>query len=89
MQEEFISLKDAEGNRFLVNKKSIKTVIEYVGTNDYPEGNQVPQYVVVDFFGDEAIKVEDAYEDIAYQLSTSLQEDLCLTKSINRLNANH
>ena len=72
MQEEFISLKDAEGNRFLVNKKSIKTVIEYVGTNDCPEGNQVPQYVVVDFFADEAIKVEDTYEDVAYRLSTSL-----------------
>ena len=72
MQEEFISLKDAEGNRFLVNKKSIKTVIEYVGKNDYPEGNQVPQYVVVDFFDEEAIKVGDTYEDIAYKLSTSL-----------------
>lgn len=76
MQEEFISLKDAEGNRFLVNKKSIKTVIEYVGTDDYPEGNQKdaisPQYVVVDFFDEEAIKVEDSYEDIAYRLSTSL-----------------
>ena len=72
MQEEFISLKDVEGNRFLVNKKSIKTVIEYVGTDDYPDGNQVPHYVVVDFFGDEAIKVEDTYEDIAYRLSTSL-----------------
>ena len=72
MQEEFISLKDVEGNRFLVNKKSIKTVIEYVGTDDYTEGNQVPHYVVVDFFGDEAIKVEDTYEDIAYRLSTSL-----------------
>ena len=72
MQEEFISLKDAKGIRFLVNKKSIKTVVEYVGTDDYPEGNQVPQYVVVDFFDEEAIKVEDAYEDIAYKLSTSL-----------------
>lgn len=76
MQEEFISLKDAEGNRFLVNKKSIKTVIEYVGTDDYPEGNQdeiqLPQYVIVDFFDDEAIKVEDSFEDIAHRLSTSL-----------------
>lgn len=71
-ENNFISLKDAEGNRFLVNKKSIKTVIEYVGTDDYPEGNQVPQYVVVDFFDEEAIKVEDSYEDIAYKLSTSL-----------------
>ena len=72
MQEEFISLKDAKGIRFLVNKKSIKTVVEYVGTDDYPEGNQVPQYVVVDFFDERAIKVEDTYEDIAYRLSTSL-----------------
>ena len=76
MQEEFISLKDAEGNRFLVNKKSIKTVIEYVSTDDYPEGNQEdtisPQYVVVDFFDEEAIKVADSFEDIAYRLSTSL-----------------
>ena len=72
MQEEFISLKDAEGNRFLVNKKSIKTVIEYVGKNDYPEGNQVPQYVIVDFFDDEAIKVADSFEDVAHRLSTSL-----------------
>lgn len=72
MQEEFISLKDLEGNRFLVNKKSIKTVIEYVDTDHYPEDNQDQQYVVVDFFGDEAIKVENAYEDIAYKLSTSL-----------------
>lgn len=68
MQEEFISLKDAEGNRFLVNKKSIKTVIEYANTED----TQVPQYVIVDFFDEEAIKVEDTYEDIAYRLSTSL-----------------
>ena len=68
MQEEFISLKDAEGNRFLVNKKSIKTVIEYANTEDI----QASQYVIVDFFDDEAIKVEDAYEDIAYKLSTSL-----------------
>ena len=68
MQEEFISLKDAEGNRFLVNKKSIKTVIEYANTED----TQASQYVIVDFFDEEAIKVEDAYEDIAYKLSTSL-----------------
>lgn len=68
MQEEFISLKDAEGNRFLVNKKSIKTVIEYVNMED----TQAPQYVIVDFFDEEAIKVEDSYEDIAYRLSTSL-----------------
>lgn len=72
MQEEFISLKDAEGNRFLVNKKSIKTVIEYVSMEDTQEGIISPQYVVVDFFDDEAIKVEDSYEDIAYRLSTSL-----------------
>ena len=68
----FISLKDAEGNRFIVNKNTIKTVIEYVGTDDYSEGNQVPQYVVVDFHNDEAIKVEDSFEDIAHRLSTSL-----------------
>lgn len=72
MQEEFISLKDAEGNRFLVNKKSIKTVIEYVNTEDAQKDNPNSQYVIVDFFGDEAIKVEDTYEDIAYRLSTSL-----------------
>lgn len=72
MQEEFISLKDAEGNRFLVNKKSIKTVIEYANTEDTQEGTISPQYVVVDFFDEEAIKVEDNYEDIAYRLSTSL-----------------
>lgn len=68
MQEEFISLKDAEGNRFLVNKKSIKTVIEYANAEDA----QASQYVIVDFFDEEAIKVEDNYEDIAYKLSTSL-----------------
>ena len=68
MQEEFISLKDAEGNRFLVNKKSIKTVIEYANTEDA----QASQYVILDFFDEEAIKVEDTYEDIAYKLSTSL-----------------
>lgn len=88
MQEEFISLKDAEGNRFLVNKKSIKTVIEYVNMEDTQEDTINPQYVVVDFFDDEAIKVDDGFEDIAYRLSTSLQEDLCLTKSINHLNVN-
>ena len=68
MQEEFISLKDAEGNRFLVNKKSIKTVIEYANTED----TQASQYVIVDFFDERAIKVEDTYEGIAYKLSTSL-----------------
>lgn len=72
MQEEFISLKDAEGNRFLVNKKSIKTVIEYVNTEDAQKDNPNSQYVIVDFFDEEAIKVEDTYEDIAYRLSTSL-----------------
>ena len=72
MQEEFISLKDAEGNRFLVNKKSIKTVIEYANTEDIQEGTTGTQYVIVDFFDEEAIKVENAYEDIAYKLSTSL-----------------
>ena len=72
MQEEFISLKDAEGNRFLVNKKSIKTVIEYVNMEETQEGTISPQYVIVDFFDEEAIKVEDTYEDIAYKLSTSL-----------------
>ena len=72
MQEEFISLKDAEGNRFLVNKKSIKTVIEYVNMEETQECTISPHYVVVDFFDEEAIKVEDSYEDIAYRLSTSL-----------------
>lgn len=72
MQEEFIGLKDAEGNRFLVNKKSIKTVIEYVNMEDTQEDTINPQYVVVDFFDDEAIKVDDSFEDIAYRLSTSL-----------------
>ena len=72
MQEEFISLKDAEGNRFLVNKKSIKTVIEYANMEDNQDGTTNPQYVIVDFFGDEAIKVENAYEDIVNKLSTSL-----------------
>lgn len=72
MQEEFISLKDAEGNRFLVNKKSIKTVIEYVNMEETQEDIINPQYVVVDFFDDEAIKVDDSFEDIAYRLSTFL-----------------
>ena len=72
MQEEFISLKDAKGIRFLVNKKSIKTVIEYNNTEDTQESTPNQQYVIVDFFGEEAIKVEDTYEDIAYRLSTSL-----------------
>ncbi len=72
MQEEFIGLKDAEGNRFLVNKKSIKTVIEYANMEDTQEDTINPQYVVVDFFDDEAIKVDDSFEDIAYRLSTSL-----------------
>ena len=73
MQEEFISLKDAKGTRFLVNKKSIKTVIEYVNAGeDYQEGDITQQYLIVDFFSDEAIKVEGTYEDIAYRLSTSL-----------------
>ena len=75
-ENNFISLKDAEGNRFIVSKNTIKTVIEYVGTDDYPDGNQKdiinPQYVVVDFHNDEAIKVEDSFEDIAHRLSTSL-----------------
>ena len=73
MQEEFISLKDAEGNRFLVNKKSIKTVIEYVNAEeDYQEGDITQQYLIVDFFDDEAIKVADSFEDVAHRLSTSL-----------------
>ena len=72
MQEEFISLKDAEGNRFLVNKKSIKTVIEYANAEDTQDSTPNQQYVVVDFFDDEAIKVDDSFEDIAYRLSTSL-----------------
>ena len=72
MQEEFISLKDAEGNRFIVNKNTIKTVIEYANTEDTQEENPNHQYVIVDFFDEEAIKVEDTYEDIAYKLSTSL-----------------
>ena len=73
MQEEFISLKDARGIRFLVNKKSIKTVIEYVNAEeDYQEGVITQQYLIVDFFDDEAIKVVDSFEDVAHRLSTSL-----------------
>lgn len=65
MKEEFISLKDAEGSRFLVNKKTIKTVIE-MSDEDDSEG------VIVDFFEDEAVKVVDTFEDIAFQLHTPL-----------------
>ena len=73
MQEEFISLKDAKGIRFLVNKRRIKTVIEYVNAEeDYREGDITQQYLIVDFFDDEAIKVADSFEDIANRLSTSL-----------------
>ena len=73
MQEEFISLKDARGIRFLVNKKSIKTVIEYVNAEeDYQEGVITQQYLIVDFFDDEAIKVAGGFEDVAHRLSTSL-----------------
>ena len=69
----FISLKDAEGNRFIVNKNTIKMVIEYVNAeDDYQEVDIIQQYVVVDFHNDEAIKVESSFEDIAYRLSTSL-----------------
>ena len=73
MQEEFISLKDARGIRFLVNKKSIKTVIEYVNAEeDYQEGDITQQNIIVDFFDDRAIKVADSFEDVAHRLSTSL-----------------
>ena len=73
MQEEFISLKDAKGIRFLVNKRRIKTVIEYVNAEEYyREGDITQQYLIVDFFDDEAIKVADSFEDIANRLSTSL-----------------
>ena len=73
MQEEFISLKDARGIRFLVNKKSIKTVIEYVNAEeDYQEGDITQQYLIVDFFDDEAIKVAGSFEDVAHRLSTFL-----------------
>ena len=69
----FISLKDAEGNRFIVNKNTIKTVIEYVNAeDDYQEADINQQYIIVDFFDDEAIKVADSFEDIAHRLSTSL-----------------
>ena len=73
MQEEFISLKDAKGIRFLVNKKSIKTVIEYVNAEEYyQEGDITQQYLIVDFFDGEAIKVAGGFEDVAHRLSTSL-----------------
>ena len=69
----FISLKDAKGNRFIVNKNTIKTVIEYVNEDgDYQEGVINQQYIIVDFFDDEAIKVADSFEDVANRLSTSL-----------------
>ena len=72
-ENNFISLKDAEGNRFLVNKNTIKTVIEYVNAeDDYQEGVINQQYLIVDFFDDEAIKVADSFEDVAHRLSTSL-----------------
>ena len=69
----FISLKDAEGNRFIVNKNTIKTVIEYANAEeDYQDGDINQQYIIVDFFDDEAIKVADSFEDVAHRLSTSL-----------------
>ena len=72
-ENNFISLKDAKGIRFLVNKKRIKTVIEYVNAEeDYKEGDITQQYLIVDFFDDRAIKVAGGFEDIAYRLSTSL-----------------
>ena len=72
-ENNFISLKDAEGNRFIVNKNTIKTVIEYVNAGeDYQEGGITQQYLIVDFFDDEAIKVADSFEDVAHRLSTSL-----------------
>ena len=72
-ENNFISLKDAEGNRFIVNKNTIKTVIEYVNAeDDYQEDDIKQQYIIVDFFDDEAIKVADSFEDIAQRLSTSL-----------------
>ena len=72
-ENNFISLKDAEGNRFIVNKNTIKTVIEYVNAeDDYQEGVINQQYLIVDFFDDEAIKVADSFEDVAHRLSTSL-----------------
>ena len=72
-ENNFISLKDADGNRFIVNKNTIKTVIEYVNAEeDYQEGVINQQYLIVDFFDDEAIKVADSFEDVAHRLSTSL-----------------
>lgn len=72
-ENNFISLKDAEGNRFIVNKNTIKTVIEYVNAEeDYQQGVINQQYIIVDFFDDEAIKVADSFEDVAHRLSTSL-----------------
>ena len=72
-ENNFIILKDAEGNRFIVNKNTIKTVIEYVNAEeDYQEGDITQQYLIVDFFVDEAIKVADSFEDVAHRLSTSL-----------------
>ena len=72
-ENNFISLKDAEGNRFIVNKNTIKTVIEYVNAEeDYQEGVINQQYLIVDFFDDEAIKVADSFEDVAHRLSTPL-----------------
>ena len=72
-ENNFISLKDADGNRFIVNKNTIKMVIEYVNAEeDYQEEVINPQYLIVDFFDDKAIKVEDTYEGIAHRLSTSL-----------------
>ena len=72
-ENNFISLKDAEGNRFIVNKNTIKTVVEYVNEDDdYQEGVINQQYIIVDFFDDEAIKVADSFEDVAHRLSTSL-----------------
>ena len=72
-ENNFISLKDAEGNRFIVNKNTIKTVIEYANAEeDSQEGDITQQYIIVDFFDDEAIKVADSFEDVAQRLSTSL-----------------
>ena len=72
-ENNFISLKDADGNRFIVNKNTIKMVIEYVNAEeDYQEGVITQQYLIVDFFDDEAIKVADSFEDVAHRLSTSL-----------------
>ena len=72
-ENNFISLKDADGNRFIVNKNTIKMVIEYVNAEeDYQEGVITQQYLIVDFFDDEAIKVAGSFEDVAHRLSTSL-----------------